>query len=202
MAILDELADSYVDVRTVVSEKDDEYLELVEVPFESSGYFVENRNDFRIWLMVNGDIDFYKNASVLNIILKSGLFEITTVKKWSKQIYIANRYQEILLGFTPDVCTVRSAIRLIFSILNMIRREDCFGNIVSFIYRVENNVYKIIFTDDFMDTFDQRDISGLKHFLDVICRRDITYREYKKAIDKTSNLIFRTRQKAKTINLC
>ena len=53
-----------------------------------------------------------------------------------------------------------------------------------------------------MDQFDKRehDISGLKTFLDIICSRVISEREFKTAVDKTSNLIYRSRQKGSKKN--
>ena len=195
MAVLDKLADSCVDVRSVVIEKSEDELEIVEVPFSTTGDFVKSRNDFRIWILLMGDDG--NNVSVVKKLSNSYFSQIVTVKKWSNQIYIVGHFCEILVGFTPDVRTVRSGIRLIFSILNIFRREHGFGGIVQFLYRNNDEVYKILYTVDFMETFDQKDIdnSGLREFLNIICQRDITDREFKKAIDRMSNSVFRSRQK-------
>ena len=197
MGVLDKLDNSCIDVRSVVSEKNDDEVEIVEVPLSDSGHFVKTHTGFRIWMMLLGD-DYpdIKNVTTVNKLLNHYFSEITTVKKWSKQIYIVGRFREILIGFNPEVRTVRSGIRLIFSILNILRREHGFGGIVQFMYRNDRQVYKIIYTLNFMDTFDQKDVdnSGLREFLNIICQRDITDRQYKKAIDGISNSVFRSRQ--------
>ena len=203
MTILDKVDDNCVDVRSVIIEKSEDELEIVEVPFSTTGDFVKSRNDFRIWILLMGDELDNRNIIVVNKLLNSYFSEIVTVKKWSKQIYIVGRFREILIGFTPDVRTVRSGLRLIFSILNIFRREHSFGGIVQFLYRNNDEVYKILYTVNFMETFDQKDVdnSRLREFLNIICQRDITDREYKKAIDSLSNTVFRSRKKSNR-NLC
>ena len=192
MAILDKLDDNCIDVRSVVTEKNEYELEIVEVPFSTTGDFVKSRNDFRIWILLMGDDG--NNVSVVKKLSSSYFSEIVTVKKWSKQIYIVGRFREILIGFIPDVRTVRSGIRLLFSILNIFRRVGGCGGIVQFLYRNNDEVYKNMYTVNFMETFDQKDVdnSRLREFLNIICQRDITDREYKKAIDSLSNTVFRS----------
>ena len=131
--------------------------------------------------------------------MRNCLSEISTVKNWSK-IYRTKTFDHIIIGFNPELfLSARSGIRLILSILNMFRiSRFSSGGIIKFMWLNSNgSVYNIFYTVDFMNQFDKNshDISGLKTFLDIICSREITEREFKKAVDKTSLLIYRSRQK-------
>ena len=201
MSILDKLAESRVNVRRVLSEEDDELSFFEFDGSESIDTFVKNHLEFRIWLNVHARKDDPENnAFDMLRVLKNYFVEIPTVGRWS-HIYIVDRNREIVVGFNPDVRNARSGIRLILSLLSIIRREKVSsGGIVHFMFMNKIGcVYNIIFTVDYIEEFDKlnQDISGLRDFLKIICHRfnDISEREFRKAVAKTSIRIDRMRQK-------
>lgn len=198
MSLLDELKEKRVDVESVCDETDEGTM-FEYVPKDPAD-FVKSESGYRVWLsFVKSSEQHQTYNTKLLYFIRNYLFEISTVKNWSK-IYRVRNFENIIIGFNPEsFLSVRSGIRLILSILNMFRiSRFSSGGIIKFMWLNSNGlVYNILYTVDFMDQFDKRshDISGLKIFLDIICSREISEREFKKAVDKTSLLIYRSRQK-------
>ena len=198
MSLLDELKEKRVDVESICDEIDDQT--MFEYVSKDSADFVKSEYGYRVWLsFVKSSEQHQTYNTKLLYSMRNYLSEISTVKNWSK-IYRTKTFDNIIIGFNPEsFLSARSGIRLILSILNMFRiSRFSSGGIIKFMWMNSNgSVYNILYTVDFMNQFDKNshDISGLKTFLDIICSREITEREFKKAVDKTSLLIYRSRQK-------
>ena len=198
MSLLDELKEKRVDVKSVCDETDDEAM-FEYVPKDPAD-FVKSEFGYRVWLtFVKSSEQHQTYNTKLLYFMRNYFYEIPTIKNYSK-IYRTKTFENIIIGFSPETfLSVRSGIRLILSILNMFRiSEISDGGIIKFMWLDSNgSVYNIFYTVDFMNQFDKNshDISGLKTFLDIICSREISEREFKKAVDKTSLLIYRSRQK-------
>jgi len=197
MSILDELKEKRVDVESVCDETDETMFEYVS---EDSGDFVKSKSGYRVWLSFVKSSEQHQTYNTKFLyFMRNYFYEIPTVKNWSK-IYRTKTFENIIIGFNPEsFLSARSGIRLILSILNMFRiSRFSSGGIIKFMWMNSNgSVYNILYTVDYMDQFDKQNhnFSIWKTFIDIICSREISEREFKKAVDRTSLLIYRSHQK-------